>query len=426
MSDVPSSGPDPVRVDVGSVIGGRYRIDELLGRGGMGSVFRATQLGLGRAVAVKVIRPDHAWSPWYRARFEREARVMAALDHPNAVKILDYGAEPGFSWLAMELLVGETLAARLTRGPLPETSAARIGAAIADVLVTAHAMRLVHRDLKPENLFLLDGDGEPGPERVRVVDFGIAFIEEAGDMGRLTRGDVVVGTPAYIAPEYLTRRLVGPASDLYALGVILFEMVTGTTPFVGDAGQLQAKQIYLAPPSITATRGAAVDPRYQELVERLLRKDPEGRPAALETRTILRGIAAGADDVVDPDRFARVLPLAAQAQETAPMMIEEDAATTTLRLRSLVPLDDDARVALAARGVALVEADDAAIDAVLCGPDVGVVAAWKARGVFVVATLPRGDVAGIAALVRAGADDVRVEPTTPAQLVRQVMRAAPR
>jgi serine/threonine-protein kinase len=258
----------------------------------MGSVFRATQLGLGRAVAVKVIRPDHAWSPWYRARFEREARVMAALDHHNAVKILDYGAEPGFSWLAMELLVGETLAAWLARGPLAEVTAARIGAAVADVLVTAHAMRLVHRDLKPENLFILDGEGPPDPERVRVVDFGIAFIEDAGDMGRLTRGDVVVGTPAYISPEVLTRRVVGPPADLYALGVILFEMVTGTTPFVGDAGQLQARQIYLAPPSIAATRGSAVDPRYQDLRPRdphhpardRRRRRRHRRPRALRAR----------------------------------------------------------------------------------------------------------------------------------------------
>jgi len=326
----------------------------------------------------------------------------------------------------MELLVGETLAAWLTRGPLSEVTAARIGAAVADVLVTAHAMRLVHRDLKPENLFILDGDGAPGPERVRVVDFGIAFIEDAGDMGRLTRGDVVVGTPAYIAPEYLTRRIVGPPSDLYALGVILFEMVTGTTPFVGDAGQVQAKQVYLAPPSIAATRGAAVDPRYQELVERLLRKDPEGRPSALETRTILRAIAAGADDVADPERFARVLPLAPHQSETAPMAAVGDAVgdattTTTLRLRSLVPLDDDARVALAALGVAI--ADDDAVDVVICGADVEAVRAWKDRGRVVIAALPKGDVDGIAALVRAGADDVLVLPATPAALSRRVLRA---
>jgi serine/threonine-protein kinase len=389
----------------------------------MGSVFRATQLGLGRAVAVKVIRPDHAWSPWYRARFEREARVMAALDHHNAVKILDYGAEPGCSWLAMELLVGETLAAWLARGPLAEVTAARIGAAVADVLVTAHAMRLVHRDLKPENLFILDGEGPPDPERVRVVDFGIAFIEDAGDMGRLTRGDVVVGTPAYISPEVLTRRVVGPPADLYALGVILFEMVTGTTPFVGDAGQLQARQIYLAPPSIAATRGSAVDPRYQDLVDRLLRKDPEGRPSALETRTILRGIAAGADDIVDPERFARVLPLAAWQAETAPMAVDDTTTTTTptLRLRSLVPLDDDARTALAAQGVRLeTEGDD--VDVVICG-DADVARTWKARGRVVIGALPKGDVDGIAAFVRAGVDDVLVLPATPTALSRRVLRA---
>lgn len=412
---------------VGSVIAGRYRVDELLGRGGMGAVFRATQLGLGRGVALKVIRPDHAASPTYRARFEREARVMAALDHPNAVKVFDFGTEPHFSWLAMELLVGQTLAHLLAKGPLSEPAAARIGAAVADVLVTAHAMRLVHRDLKPENLFVLDGEGAPDQERVRVVDFGIAFIEDAGDMGRLTRQDIVVGTPAYISPEYVSRRIVGPPTDLYALGIILFEMVAGTPPFVGDAGQLQAKQIYLAPPTIGSIRGQAIDPRYEELVARLLRKDPDGRPLALETRTLLREIANGPDSGVEGE--APRLPLELQSEAPTGPMLTNESTPAILRVLANTPIDDDERVALSALGVALVDAGaagDLEIDVVItAGVPADVEAARKVREqAAIVARLPPGDVKSMAELIRAGADDVVVSPGEPATLARKVLRAA--
>lgn len=410
---------------VGSVIAGRYRVDELIGRGGMGAVFRATQLGLGRAVALKVIRPDHAGSPTYRARFEREARVMAALDHPNAVKVFDFGTEPAFSWLAMELLVGQTLAGLLARGPLSEPAAARIGAAVADVLVTAHAMRLVHRDLKPENLFVLDGEGAPDQERVRVVDFGIAFIEDAGDMGRLTRHDIVVGTPAYISPEYVSRRIVGPPTDLYALGIILFEMVAGTPPFVGDAGQLQAKQIYLAPPTIGSVRGQAIDPRYEELVARLLRKDPDGRPLASEVRTLLREIASGPDSGAVDDLPRQPFELPSEAA-TGPML-PFDTAPSTLRVVATTPLGDDERVALSALGVTVVEAGGGADVDVVITPGVSAaveVARAGHAGAAIVARLPAGEVATMAALIRAGADDVVMTPGEPATLARKVLRAA--
>ncbi|MCA9605560.1 MAG: serine/threonine protein kinase, partial [Myxococcales bacterium] len=179
---------------IGTVVAGRYRIDAELGRGGMGIVYRAAQLPLERPVAVKVLRKELALDERARMRFEREARVASALAHPAAVTIHDFGEHEGAAFLVMELLEGATLATRIGGAPLPVAEAIELATQLAEVVAAAHAIGLVHRDLKPENVMLVE-------DRVRVLDFGLAFLRAPGPAGRMTREGVVVGTPEYLSPE---------------------------------------------------------------------------------------------------------------------------------------------------------------------------------------------------------------------------------
>ncbi|MDW8246509.1 MAG: serine/threonine-protein kinase, partial [Sandaracinaceae bacterium] len=168
-------------------IGEKYIVESLLGQGGMGAVYRATQLNLGRKVAVKVLKGELVASDLALKRFEREAKVAAALDHPNAVHIYDFGVDAGLAYIVMELLSGQSLRERLSSFPegLPLGASLEIASYVVSVLVRAHEMGLVHRDLKPENVFI-ESVGGIGKERVVVVDFGLAFIEGRGELGRLT------------------------------------------------------------------------------------------------------------------------------------------------------------------------------------------------------------------------------------------------
>src|SRR5213079_1543809 len=204
-----------------TVIAGRYRLDDLLGRGGMSEVWSAKDLELGRHVAIKLLAPDAD-----TARFEREARAFASLAHPNITQLYDYGEAEGRPYMVLEYLPGGSLEDRLEEGtPLPDADAARIASEIAAGLAHAHARGLVHRDLKPANV-LFDSDDRP-----KIADFGIARM---GDAGTLTEAGTVMGTAAYISPEQAAGEGAGPASDVYSLGVILFRMLTGRLPFTAQ------------------------------------------------------------------------------------------------------------------------------------------------------------------------------------------------
>src|SRR5262245_15744548 len=217
-------GPDDLPAS--TVLGG-HEILGTLGRGGMGVVYRARHLRLGREVALKVLpsgRPDAA------ARFEREARALARLDHENIVRVHDFGEEQGEFYIAMELVEGRTLREELAGGPLPVERARAVAGAVCRALAAAHQRGVIHRDIKPENV-LLGNDGS-----VKVADFGITRLLGADADDRLTRTGALVGTPHYVAPE----RLAHPAAadhrvDLYAVGVLLYEMLTGHVPS-GAAG----------------------------------------------------------------------------------------------------------------------------------------------------------------------------------------------
>src|SRR5215510_9643538 len=212
---------------------GPYEIIAPIGAGGMGEVYRARDPRLARDVAIKVL-PEHlSKDPVALARFEREARAVAALSHPNILAIFDVGAEQGFGYVVTELLEGETLRARLMGGAMPWRKAAEIGVALAEALAAAHLKGIVHRDLKPENIFLT-ADG-----RVKILDFGLAKLiqpeapaeSNAPTIGTQTDPGAVLGTVGYMSPEQVRGRPADARSDIFALGAVLYEMSTGRRAF---------------------------------------------------------------------------------------------------------------------------------------------------------------------------------------------------
>jgi serine/threonine protein kinase len=268
-------------VEPGHVIAGRYRVERLLGQGAMGSVYRALQLSVGRSVALKLLIDEHRSSARYVERFEREARALSRLAHPNTVRLFDFGtSEHGCPYLVMELLQGSDLADDLERqGPLRWDQALSVTQAVARSIAEAHASGIVHRDIKPANIFLCASGTWP---RVKVLDFGIAGHTEAVKTRRLTLTGTVVGSAAYMSPEQAQGLPVGPASDLYGLGVVLFEAMTGKTPFAARVftAQLLAKLLEPAPALRDVCPGLHVPPEVQTLVSELLERDPSRRPAS--------------------------------------------------------------------------------------------------------------------------------------------------
>ena len=208
------------------MLGGRYVLAEVLGTGGMATVWRAHDQVLGREVAAKVLSPAYAADPGFLARFEREARHAAAVSHPRLVTVFDSGIDHGTPFLVMELVAGRTLRQVLDEaGALPAGQAVAVAAAVCEGLDAAHAAGLVHRDITPANIMLAGGE-------VKILDFGIARADgtKAG-----TATGTVLGTAAYLSPEQAAGQPAGPRSDLYALGCVLFEMLTGGPPFTADS-----------------------------------------------------------------------------------------------------------------------------------------------------------------------------------------------
>ncbi|MBK8239744.1 MAG: serine/threonine protein kinase [Deltaproteobacteria bacterium] len=285
---------DDPAVLVGRVIAERYRVEAVLGRGGMGAVLRCHHLGLQRDVAVKLLHPKLADDREIAARFEREAASASRLDHPNCVRVLDFGAwqaVPGAApakYLAMQLLEGGELTAQLGK-PLPPRRAIALMQQILAGLEHAHAHGIVHRDLKPENVFVTrDHDGD---ELLKLVDFGIAKITEADSASpKLTRVGFVFGTPQYMSPEQAAGGTVDLRTDLYAAGVILYEMLAGIPPFMGDDPTALLRQhVFDDPPPLSH----ALPHGLRQVVMRMLAKDRDRRFAsAREVREALAEIDA--------------------------------------------------------------------------------------------------------------------------------------
>ena len=269
----------------GRTLAGRYRIDAVIGRGGMGAVYRATDERLGREVAVKVIgtaAADPAEHARLRARFHREARAAASLHHPNVVAVHDFGTDPetDLDFLVMELLRGEDLAQRITRGgALPAATAVAVLRQAARGLSAGHRAGMVHRDVKPGNLFLEAGD-DPAEPHVRVLDFGIAQVTyEDGTVTHFTRWGGAPLSPAYAAPEQLRGEpVLGPACDVYGLGVIAHQLLTGARPLT-DAQVRRIADGHPADPPAPLQPRPGIPPELAALVARTLSERPADRPS---------------------------------------------------------------------------------------------------------------------------------------------------
>jgi eukaryotic-like serine/threonine-protein kinase len=281
-------------VEVRQTLGGRYKLLDELGTGGMAVVWRARDEVLGRPVAVKLLAGRYSDDPQSRARIRDEARAAATLSHPNICQVYDYGETSGTGtpYVVMELVNGPTLQQRVSNGKLPPRTVFRICGEVAAALAAAHEHGLVHRDIKMANIMVT-------PAGAKVVDFGIAAAA-----GPASPEDMLVGTPAYLAPERLTGDLIVPASDVYALGVLLYRLLADESPWsVESTTQMLRAHVYLDPIPLPTTPG--VPAAVAELIERCLRKDPASRPSASEVSGTLAD-AAEAAPIPDPVRSPRI------------------------------------------------------------------------------------------------------------------------
>jgi serine/threonine protein kinase len=258
---------------------GHYRVLEKIGSGAMGEVFRARDERLGRDVALKLIRPASSENPDHLRRFELEARAAASLNHPNIVAIYDVGFHEGSPYIVCELLQGQTLRKRLSDGALPVRVAIDYSLQIVQGLIAAHERRIVHRDLKPENLFVTS-DG-----RLKILDFGVAKLQAAPeDAGRsveelttVTKSGVVVGTVAYMSPEQLRSKAVDHRSDIFSMGAILYEMLSGHRAFRGETEVDTITAVLLEDPAEINLEQASVPESFQQIVRHCVEKEPEKR-----------------------------------------------------------------------------------------------------------------------------------------------------
>jgi serine/threonine-protein kinase len=280
MDTLSLDSPDPLCGR--EVAGGRYFVESVLGKGGMGTVYSALQRPINRRVALKLIHRELTGNREIVERFLQEMRLTAAIEHPHTVRLYDFGDIEGQPFLTTEFLQGRTLRAELTKvGAFGQARLATIGIQIAKALRAAHEHAVVHRDLKPDNVMLLDSYGEH--DYVKVLDFGIARSLGGRTTDLQTRAGMLLGTPAYMSPEQCDGRPVDARSDLYSLGIVLYEMATGVTPF--PAGhtlpQLLMDHVSVVPPDVRALVPGLAEP-FGGLIMSLLAKPAEQRPASAE------------------------------------------------------------------------------------------------------------------------------------------------
>jgi len=268
---------------------GRYQLLESIGAGGMGEVWRARDANLDRDVAIKFLRTGMSVGTESRERFRREALVLSRLSHPGVATVFDFDTQDGTDFLVMEYVPGGSLEARIASGPLPLDDLSRFGAAIAEALHSAHARGVLHRDLKPGNVVLTES-GQP-----KILDFGIAALMDT-DPGaaRLTEAGMILGSLPYMAPEQLADDPTDARTDIYALGVLLFEMATGRRPFIKERREALMFEIFSnAPPTVRSLR-PEVPVAVDQLIDACLRKEPSERPgSAAQVAEVLRAVAGG-------------------------------------------------------------------------------------------------------------------------------------
>ncbi|MGE3634042.1 MAG: serine/threonine-protein kinase, partial [Sandaracinaceae bacterium] len=265
--------PRDVSALIGRVLGERYRVTGLLGEGGIGRVYRAQHLVLKREVALKVLLEHYQCVPDLQRRFEREAMALAAMSHPHIVTITDFVSTREVTFLVMELVEGRDLDDMLEEGPLPPDEAIEIMCQILSSLAYAHSHDVIHRDLKPQNVLIRDLAG--GRKHATILDFGLAkFMDGSGPSANLTKTGLIVGTPAYMAPEQASGAHADQRADVYAAGVMLYEMFTGEHPFDGEGQELIRQHLLRpAPPLAAKAPDAVIAPELEQLVARALAKD---------------------------------------------------------------------------------------------------------------------------------------------------------
>jgi tRNA A-37 threonylcarbamoyl transferase component Bud32 len=309
----------PAVVDpwIEQVVNGKFRIEALLGQGGMGKVYRAKHLTLDRPVVLKMLHPDFSTDPQVVQRFQREARAASRLNHPNSIAVLDFGAaEDGTLFMAMEYLAGRDLARIIAdEFPLGEARIVRIGAQILSALAEAHAQGIVHRDLKPENVMVEPRRGEA--DFVKVLDFGIAKITAPGaNEPKLTAAGLVCGTPEYMSPEQARGADIDSRSDLYSMGVILYQLATGELPFQSDTPVGYLTKHLAEQPIPARERWSDVSGALDAVIARAMAKDVAQRfQGAEEMREALLAVDPAA--LAQPAAAARAAPSVATAAPRA-------------------------------------------------------------------------------------------------------------
>lgn len=331
-----------------TVLGNRYRLEEPVGSGGMGSVWGAVDQVLGRSVAVKVVDLATVVEPATEQRFQREVQVTAALAHPNIVTVFDAGIDGRTLFLVMERLAGPSLAEVVHRhAPLPADRVVGYGRQMCAGLAAAHAAGVVHRDLKPANAVFSAGSV------LKLVDFGIARTVAATTQADLTAPSTVVGTPGYVSPEQAKGGVVDARSDLYALGCVLFALLTGHPPFSGDTPlQTLSQHVHAPVPDLAALR-PDIPPALAGAVTALLAKDPEARPAGAADADGLLAATLGPPTAWNPEPSPTAVepaPVAGWAPAPTPTAVEGTPAPTAV-LADEEPADRRKVLALAAAAV---------------------------------------------------------------------------
>jgi serine/threonine protein kinase len=293
----------------GEIIAGRYRIEAEIGQGGFGAVYRATHLALGRQVALKMLHPEMVSHDQGLSRFRREAELAQRLEHPNTVRLYDFGqTEYGLPYIAFELLRGEPLDRAILAGPMPPARVVRIIGQVLKSLMEAHTLGIVHRDIKPANVFLCEFSGER--DYVKVLDFGIAKSTTSRTM--LTQAGSTIGTPNYMSPEQVRGENLGPGSDLYSVGLMMAEMLTGRMVYGGSGTDVLVEQ--MSPHPVPLPPSLLSSPLYRVLVA-ATQKDPSLRYA--NAQQMLQGLESAAEPPPPPQAPAYV-PLAAIEQRKRP------------------------------------------------------------------------------------------------------------
>lgn len=315
MSSSRRERDDTLPAKLGEVIGG-YRLESLIGEGGMGCVYAASHHRLGRPAAVKVLRTAYAADVDYVQRFFDEARVVNAIRHPNIIDIFDFVEleNPLRVACIMELLEGHTLRTTLKAQVLELREAINLGIQLADALSVVHRLNVVHRDLKPDNIFVLQDPGDfSRVPSIKVLDFGIAKVQ--APTGERTTPGMVLGTPGYMAPEQVSGQGVTPAADVYAFGTLLYEMLSGQRLFVGDSMAILRQKIVGDLPPFELPQGKIYRP-LEDLIRRTITLQPKERPSIELVRRELESLRTGAEGI--PLSRAPTVSLETQSMIVAP------------------------------------------------------------------------------------------------------------